>query len=73
MYNNSFVPRAPSQNAIVRNDESAGNRQFRLYVWLDNAITYYLVVTTHNAIITGEFTVIATGLASVTFLPMNAS
>ncbi|CAF3417109.1 unnamed protein product, partial [Rotaria sp. Silwood2] len=73
MYNNSFVPPAPSQNLLVSNDDGAGNQQFRLYIWLDSASTYFLVVTTYDSSVTGQFTLIATGLASVTFSPMNAS
>ncbi|CAF4316544.1 unnamed protein product, partial [Rotaria sordida] len=73
MYNNSFVPPDPSQNLLASNNDSAGNRQFRLYIWLDNASTYFLVVTTFNRNVTGPFSINVTGLASVTFSLMNAS
>ena len=73
LYNNSFVPPAPSQNVVASNHDSGDNQQFHLYIWLDSVTTYYLVVTTNNPIVTGQYTVIAMGLASVTFSPMNTS
>ncbi|CAF4201367.1 unnamed protein product, partial [Rotaria sordida] len=72
MYNNSFVPPDPSQNLLASNNDDADNQQFHLYIWLDSATTYYLVVTTNNPMVTGQFTMIATGLGSVTFSPINA-
>ncbi|CAF3741847.1 unnamed protein product [Rotaria sp. Silwood1] len=73
MYNNSFVPPDLSQNLLASNNDGAGNHQFRVYIWLDTATTYYLVVTTNKPIVTGQFTVIVTGLGSLTLSPMNAS
>ncbi|CAF4072947.1 unnamed protein product, partial [Rotaria sordida] len=73
MYNNIFIPLEPSQSLLANNNDSAGNQQFRLYIWLDNVTTYYLVVTTNEPIVIGQFTVIATGLGSVTLSPINAS
>ncbi|CAF5086229.1 unnamed protein product, partial [Rotaria sp. Silwood1] len=60
-------------NASASNNDGAGNHQFRVYIWLDTATTYYLVVTTNKPIVTGQFTVIVTGLDSLTLSPMNAS
>ncbi|CAF4152302.1 unnamed protein product [Rotaria sordida] len=73
MYNNSFVPPDPSQNLLASNNNSASSQQFHLYIWLDAASTYFLVVTTFNRNVTGPFSINVTGLAPVTFSPMNAS
>ena len=73
MYKNIFIPLEPLQSLIASNNDGAGNQQFRLYIWLNNVTTYYLVVTTNNPIVTGQFTVLATGLGSVAFSPINAS
>ncbi|CAF4704947.1 unnamed protein product, partial [Rotaria sp. Silwood2] len=73
MYNNSFVPPAPSQNTIGSNNDGADDQQFRLYIWLGTASTYFLVVTTFSRNVTGPFSINVTSLASVSFSPMNVS
>jgi hypothetical protein len=65
IYNDSFVSSAVSQNSIASNDDSAGNQQFRLYIWLNNMTTYVLVVTTYLPNITGAFSINAIGLKSI--------
>ncbi|CAF4399204.1 unnamed protein product, partial [Rotaria sordida] len=67
------MPLKPSLSLLASNNDGAGNQQFRLYIWLNNVTTYYLVVTTNEPIVTAQFAVIATGLGSVTFSPINAS
>jgi hypothetical protein len=47
------------------NDDGGSSLQFRIEVYLDPGNTYILVVTTHRESVTGIFTVIATGPASV--------
>ncbi|CAF2662420.1 unnamed protein product [Rotaria sp. Silwood2] len=64
---------APSQNLISFDDDSAGKQQFRLYIWLDTVTTYYLVVTTHDPKVTGQFAISATGIASLTFSTTDES
>ncbi|CAF1510988.1 unnamed protein product [Rotaria sp. Silwood1] len=73
LYNNSFVPPDLSQNLVASNNDGVDNQEFRLYIWLDTVTTYVLVVTTFNPNVTGPFSINVTGLASVTFSPMNAS
>ncbi|CAF3741831.1 unnamed protein product [Rotaria sp. Silwood1] len=73
LYNNSFVPPDLSQNLLASNNDGVDNQGFRLYIWLDTVTTYVLVVTTFNPNVTGPFSINVTGLASVTFSPMNAS
>jgi hypothetical protein len=73
IYNSSFVPVAPVKNLMASDDDSAGNLQFGFYVELDTSTTYFLVVTTYNQMVTGNFSIIATGLASITFSPINSS
>ena len=73
IYNNSFVPVAPFENLMASDDDSAGNLQFGFYVELDTSTTYFLVITTYNQMMTGTFSIIATGLASIVFSPINSS
>lgn len=73
MYRNSFYPYAPFQNLIARNDDDAGGKQFRLWVRLDTVITYYLVVGTFFPNVQGPFSITSTGIASITFSPIDPS
>ena len=64
-YNYPFEPVTPSHNLITSDDDSGGNRQFRINATLQNERTYILVVTTYDANVTGSFSVIAAGPGSI--------
>jgi hypothetical protein len=73
VYSSRFLYPTLSTNIIASNNDGAGNKQFRLYLLLDTTTPYVLVVTTANLNVTGPFLIFATGLASVTFTPINMS
>jgi hypothetical protein len=64
-YQARFDPSYPSENLIAYDDDSAGNGQFQVSGSLQSARTYVLVVTTSSAGVTGSFSIIAVGPASV--------
>jgi hypothetical protein len=64
-YSDSFDPFNPSRNLMASDDDSGGDRQFRINVTLSYGRTYVLVVTTYASSITGSFSIIALGPASV--------
>ncbi len=61
MYNGTFYPLSPSTNQLGHDDDGAGNGQFRLTVTLQAGLPYTLVVTSHTALVTGSYSVNATG------------
>ena len=73
IYNTKFLYPTPSPNIVASNNDGAGNMQFRLYLLLDTKTPYVLVVTTFNPNVIVSFSIVATGLASVTFTPINMS
>ncbi|CAF3019323.1 unnamed protein product, partial [Rotaria sp. Silwood2] len=56
---------------LLFNDDSAGDRQFKLKAYLQAGFPYILVVTTHNQDITGPFSITAAGSAYVDFVSTN--
>jgi hypothetical protein len=71
--NNSFVSSVPYQNVLADNNNNAGNNQFGFYIVLNTSTTYIFVVTTDSQMVTGNFSIIATGLASMIFSAINSS
>jgi len=71
LYNGSFYPSNPQLNQIAHDDDSGGNRQFKLLVFLQAGVPYTLVVTTHNSLTTGPFSVVASGPDNIYFSPIN--
>jgi hypothetical protein len=71
LYNGTFDPLSPSTNLIMRDDDGAGNGQFKLTAFLEAGVPYTLVVTTHQAGITGPYSVVATGPGDVEFIPID--
>jgi len=65
IYNGTFYPLSPSVNMVQQDDDSAGNNQFRLPVFLEAGVPYTLVVAPHNAAITGSYSVVASGPGNV--------
>jgi hypothetical protein len=72
-YNSSFDPSNATANLITSDDDSGGNRQFRIQVYLQAGGTYILVVTTHGNSVTGNFSVSAVGPASVDLIFITPS
>jgi hypothetical protein len=65
LYNGSFDPSHPSQNLTMSNDDGGFNRQFLLTVRLFCGMSYVLVVTTYDPMVTGNFSVTVSGPSSV--------
>ncbi|CAF1258161.1 unnamed protein product [Adineta steineri] len=61
-----FMPLNPPMNILMSDDDSGGNNQFYFRISLD-PIMYTLVATTYEKNITGLFSIMVTGPASVTF------
>lgn len=61
IYSNSFDPSNVGLNLITQDDDSGGNVQFRLSVFLQAGTTYILVATTYSPGVTAPFTIIASG------------
>ena len=65
LYDDTFDPLRPSRNLIASDDDSTSRYHFEINASLQPEKAYYLVVTTHGALITGEFSIIASGPAQV--------
>ena len=61
LYRNLFDPSSPSQNLITSDDDSAGDGQFQISVYLSYGLAYILIVTTHSTNEVGSFSVRASG------------
>ena len=74
-YRDSFDPSNSTANLITDDDDSGGQLQFLIRVDLQPGNTYILVVTTHRANVTGNFTVNVAGpaLASLTSITPSTS
>jgi hypothetical protein len=72
-YDSPFDPSNPSVNLIADNDDGGGQLQFRIEIYLVPGRTYDLVVTTHRQYVTGNFSVTAAGLGSVTLMSITPS
>ena len=70
LYNGTFFPSSPLVNYYAEDDNSAGDRQFQLTVYLRPNITYTLVVTTYWSNATGAYTLVASGVNRVTLIPL---
>lgn len=73
LYRNHFHPSNPSENLIAIDDDSAGNRQFRIISSLQSGSTYVLVFTTSFSYTTGSFSVKVSGPALVNLLAITPS
>ena len=71
LYNNAFDPVFPLLNLLKSNDDTGGNRQFKLKMFLQIRTQYILVTTTYDVGVTGSFSIIATGPTSIRFSPVN--
>lgn len=71
IYRYSFDPSTPLSNLLMDNDDSGGFPQFLLHIYLQEFSTYIVVVTTHREYVTGNFSLTAQGVGSVSFAPFN--
>lgn len=68
---NSIVRQiANARGSFMFDDDSGGNRQFKMAIALQSMINYTLVVTTFGRGITGPFSVSASGIALVSFFAL---
>jgi hypothetical protein len=72
-YKDNFYPESPLVNLLMLDDDSSGFNQFKLNVDLLFGKRYVLVVTTVNELITGDYTLLATGLNPVKLVQINSS
>ena len=56
-----------SQNLINEDNNSAGDNQFSIDNYLEEAVNYIVLVTTEKEKILGDFKIIVTGPGAVTF------
>ncbi|CAF3444838.1 unnamed protein product [Rotaria socialis] len=68
LYNGSFFPNSPTRNLVISDDESGGNSQFQLRVYLQSYAQYVLVVTTFYENVFGSYMVMTSGLGHVNIL-----
>ena len=76
LYHIYFNQYNTTENLLTDNDDSGGQFQFRIQVYLQAGATYILVVTTHLISVTGSFSVSAAGPAPVnlvSFTPPTTS
>jgi hypothetical protein len=71
LYSNSFNPLNIEENLIDGDDDNAGDFQFLIQYEFKSTKTYILVVTTHDQLVLGPFTVLSGGLKKVQFTPMK--
>ena len=71
LYESSFDSSQPLRNLIASDDDSAGDRQFRIDHYLDSECKYILVVTTYNASVTGRFSINVVGPALINLLQIT--
>ena len=69
IFNSTVRQIANVSGALMSDDDSGGNRQFRMWISLLAMFNYTLFVTTYAVNITGSFSVSATGDPPLTFFP----
>jgi hypothetical protein len=73
LYDGTFNPSNPSSNLYTDDDDSGGNRQFKLTAYLEAGVPYTLVVSTFGSRITGPFSIVATGPGNVQYVSMDST
>lgn len=68
IYNGTFLPSEITTNLIDENDDGGRYEQFLFYMYLDAHTSYELVVTTRDAQITGNFSILAFGPSKINFI-----
>ncbi|CAF1224479.1 unnamed protein product [Adineta steineri] len=67
LYNNSFDRSNPSRNLLLQDDDSGGNKQFKLTHFFQPEATYILIATTFDPYMMKKFSISASGPGSVIF------
>lgn len=70
-YANSVDPSDPTNNLMASDDDGDGNRQFRIAVDLYSGLTYFLLVTTSGADVSGTFRIRVSNPTSVELTPFR--
>jgi hypothetical protein len=65
IYKDMFVPFAPREKLISKNDDRLNNGQYQLPIYLQTKTTYVLVVTTYSPNVTGTFSISASGPSNI--------
>ncbi|CAF4519539.1 unnamed protein product, partial [Rotaria sp. Silwood2] len=73
LYNNTFDPASISTNLLAENDDGPSSTNFQISIYLQALTRYIVVVTTYDPSTTGTFSIVASGIASVIFSPINSS
>ncbi|CAF1387780.1 unnamed protein product [Adineta ricciae] len=73
LFYNSFNPLMLCKNYIQEDDDSMGERQFKIQSILEASQTYILVVTTYFTNVTGKFGIISQGPGNVQIGHMNTT
>jgi hypothetical protein len=73
IYKNSFNPAFPSDDLYTYDDDGGNNRQFQFTLYLQPNTTYFLVATTFEPGINGDYLVAASGLSTVSLIPTSNS
>jgi hypothetical protein len=67
IYEGSFNHLYPSENVLLSDDDTGGNNQFKLIIYLQPITTYILVVTTYKDNVTGAFSILTYGPETMIF------
>ncbi len=67
LYSNSFNPLNIEENLVTGDDDKADDLQFLILHKFDSTKKYVLVVTTHDQLVLGPFSIISAGPKEVTF------
>jgi hypothetical protein len=71
LYNNSFNSSFPNQNLLTQDGEDDGDNRYDFIYFLESSVLYVAVATTYSSSVTGAFSIITTGPASVGFSQLN--
>jgi hypothetical protein len=73
LYVDNFYPNSSSVNYFLYDDDSGGDYQFQINVYLQSNRRYLLVVTTFSSFTNGNYTLLASGLNRVNLHQINSS
>ncbi|CAF3563315.1 unnamed protein product, partial [Rotaria sp. Silwood2] len=73
LYSNTFDPGSISTNLLEESDDGPISINFLISINFQAVTQYIVVATTFYPNTTGSFSIVATGIASVIFSPMNSA
>jgi len=71
LYQQNFDPNSSASNLVIYKDDSEGNSQFQLTAYLQSNINYIVVFITYSQLITGNYSLTASGLVRVNLQKVN--